>query len=105
MLNVQSQNNFFELSEEKLFENKHSSNIHNWSKFRRYVNKKCANIRNIKDKSIYIETLSASSVKRTLRRIYKNIFKSRNQGYEKFLTDEEKRFLFAFDGRSLVEGC
>lgn len=104
MLKVQSQNNSLELSEEKLFENNHSSTLHNWSRFRCYVTKKCANIQDIKDKSIYLETLSASSVKRTLRRIYRNIFKSRYQGYEKFLTDEEKRFIFAFDGRSLVEG-
>lgn len=105
MLNVQSQNNSLKFSEENLFENRHTSTSHNWSKFRCYVSKKCANIRDIKNKSIYIETLSASSVKRTLRRIYKNVFKSRYQGYEKFLTDEEKRFLFAFDGRTLVEGC
>lgn len=105
MVNVNSQNNSFEVSEENLFENKHNSTHHKWSKFRCFVTKKCANIRDIKDKSIYIETLSTSSVKRTLRRIYKNFFKSRYQGYEKFLTDEEKRFLLAFDGRSLVEGC
>lgn len=104
MLNVQPQNNALELSEEKLFENRCTTTHYKWSRLRRYVAKKCANIRDIKDKSIYIETLSASSVKRTLRRIYNNIFESRYQGYEKFLTDEEKRFLFAFDGRSLVEG-
>lgn len=103
MLNVQAQNNSLELSEEKLFEDKHTTTHFKWSRFRHYVNKKCANIRDIKDKGVYIETLSASSVKRTLRRIYKNIFKSRYQGYEKFLTDEEKRFLIAFDGRTLVE--
>lgn len=103
MLNIQSQNKTFEFPEENLFGNK--TTLHKWSRFRRYVAKKYDNIRDIKEKSIYIETLSTSSVKRTLRRIYKNIFKSRYQGYEKFLTDEEKRFLFAFDGRSLVEAC
>lgn len=104
MLNAQSQNNIFELSEGFYVQNKHNSTRHKWSKFRCYVAKKCANIRVIKDKSVYIETLSASSVKRTLRRFYRNIFKSRHQGYEKFLTDEEKRFLLTFDGRGLVEG-
>lgn len=105
MSNVQSQNKFSELTEGNFFKTKPNSNRHKLSKIRCYVAKKCANIRDIKNKSVYIETLSASSVKRTLRRFYKNIFKSRYQGYEKFLTDEEKRFLFDFDGCSLVEGC
>lgn len=105
MINVKSENNSLNLSEDNIFENRHKSTVHKWPRFRRYITNKCANIRDIKDKSIYIETLSASSVKRTLRRIYKSIFRSRYQGYEKFLSDEEKRFLYAFDGRSLVEGC
>lgn len=77
-----------------------------WLKFKYYSNKKkCIAIGDIRDKRVYFETLSVSSVKRSLNRICRKLFKpsAKSSGYEKILSDEEKRFYFATD-RSLVEG-
>lgn len=73
-----------------------------WSKFKNYVAKKRDNI-DVKDKRIYLDTLSVASVKRSLFRVYKCIFKSKYSGYDRFLSDEEKRLMLAID-HSLVEG-
>lgn len=73
-----------------------------WSKFKHFVGKKRANI-DVKDKRIYLETLSVASVKRSVYRVYRRIFKSKHSGYDRFLTDEEKRLMFSKD-YSWVEG-
>lgn len=73
-----------------------------WSKFKHYVAKKRANT-DLKDKRVYLDTLSVASVKRSFYRVYRRIFKSKYSGYDRFLTDEEKRLMFAID-HSVVEG-
>lgn len=73
-----------------------------WCRFKHFVAKKRANI-DTKDKRVYLETLSVASVKRSFYRAYKRIFKSKHSGYERFLSDEEKRFMFNID-YSVVEG-
>lgn len=74
-----------------------------WCKYKKYISRKC-NFENIKNRNIiYFQTLSASSAKRTLARIFNNLFKSQHAGYEKFLSDEEKRFINVKTNRELVE--
>lgn len=98
---IDSKNNF------EIFSNvtdKKSKKCTKWIKFKYYVNKKkCFSIADIKDKRVYFDTLSLSSVKRSLNRICKHIFKSGTGGYEKIISDDEKRFYLNTD-RSLVEG-
>lgn len=84
------------------FNHKKSKKCTKWLK-NKYFNKKYPTLGDIRDKKVYFETLSVSSVKRSIYRIYRNLFKRRSSGYEKFLSDEEKRFCFPTD-RSLVEG-
>lgn len=72
-----------------------------WLKFKKYVVKKRANI-DLVDPRVYMETLSVESVKRSLCRVCRRIFKSKHSGYNRFLSDEEKR-LMPVD-YSLVEG-
>lgn len=86
-------------------DNKNSKKCIKWLKSKYYSNKKkCVAVGSIRNKSsVYFETLSVSSVKRSLNRICRKLFKSPTSGYEKFLSDEEKRFFFTTD-RSLVEG-
>lgn len=74
-----------------------------WMKFKSYVNKKCAAISDIRDKRVHFETLTVKSVKRNINKICKGLFKSQSSGYEKFLSDEEKRLNLTTD-LSLVEG-
>lgn len=76
-----------------------------WSKLKRYMVKKSVHFITIKDKRVYFETLSVSSVKRSLNRFCKSVFKSRHSGYEHFLTDEEKRFILNTDKYTMVEGA
>lgn len=85
-------------------DNKKNNKCMKWLKSKYYYNKKrCTAIGDIRHKKVYLETLSVSSVKRSLNRICKKIFKPRSSGYEKFLSDEEKRLYLATD-QSLVEG-
>ena len=85
-------------------DNKSSRKCLKWLKSKYNCNKKkCTAIGDIRHKRVYIETLSVSSVKRSLNRICRKFFKSRSNGYEKILSDEEKRLNLATD-RSLVEG-
>lgn len=85
-------------------DNKKSKKCIKWLKHKYYSNKKkCVAISDMREKMVYFETLSVSSIKRSLNRICRKIFSSRSSGYEKFLSDEEKRFYFDID-RRLVEG-
>lgn len=74
-----------------------------WLKLKRYLQKNIVKVTNLKEKRIYVDTLSVSSVKRSCNRLCERIFKSRSSGYEKFLSDEEKRLNLATD-LALVEG-
>lgn len=97
-------NNFELFDNNKL--NHHSKKIifAKWMKFKQCVSKKCTKTDN-KDNSVYFETLSVASVKRTLRRIYRQMFKSQYNGYEKFLSDEERRLnYYVLDNYNMVEG-
>lgn len=92
---------FFE--EVVYYETKKTSST-KWAKFKRYVAKKCIVMSELKDRKVYVETLSVVSVKRTLNRLCNKVFQSRYSGYQNFLSDEEKRLCYAVNHRSLVEG-
>lgn len=89
-----------------LTEDKNQKNISvsvKWDRFKSFVAKKRVTITEIKEKRVYVDTLSVASVKRSVCRVYKRIFKSKRSGYERFLTDDEKRLMFHID-YSVVEG-
>lgn len=98
--NFDNSNFPFESPSEEVNRKYHKFVLKKWSNFKHYVAKKRVNVI---DKGVYLETLSVESVKRSVSRAYKNIFKTKRRGYEKFLSDEEKRFLFGPDF-GLVEG-
>lgn len=99
MLNKENNKNNLEIFETS--KTRIKNNTVKWYHFKTLVSKQCSNISDIKDKSVYIKTLSAASVKRTLCRIYERVFKSRHSGYEKFLTDEEKRLYLLADNNRM----
>lgn len=53
-------------------------------------------VQNIKDNSVYIETLSLKSIKRSMQRTFKIKRSPKSAGYVKFLTDEERQSVFVF---------
>jgi hypothetical protein len=65
-----------------------------WLEFKKYLIKKYITLSEVKNKRIYIQTLSVASVKSNINKLCKRIFKSRHSGYEKFLSDDEKRLLY-----------
>lgn len=91
------------LEEDIKVKNELKYSITKWTKFKIYINKKSGNKPDNRNKHIYIKTLSVASVNRTLKRIYNKIFRSRYHGYEKFLSEEEKRFIYTMDSY-MVEG-
>lgn len=74
-----------------------------WSKYKKYLSKKCNSDKTKRKHVAYIETISVSSAKRAIVKIFRNIFVSRYTGYEKFLTEEEKRFIIIKNNRDMVE--
>lgn len=93
----------FEISEENelQFKLKNKSN----SRFNFSLIKPYEYIRN-KKKSLHIESLDFSTIKRNIRRFCERKFKlkSKYSGYEQFLTDEEKRCLVVVCESRVVEG-
>jgi hypothetical protein len=71
-----------------------------WCQFKTVIHGHCSNMANVKDRSVYLTTLSAASVKRSLCRMYERVFKSRRSGYEQFLSDEEKKLILMADNCS-----
>lgn len=102
MVNEKHKN--IELLKEEIFSKKNVKSNSKWPKFKCYLSKKRICIPNFQNRHVYLETISVNSVKRSLSKICRSIFKSRYNGYEQFLTEDEKRFLFNVDNYSVVEG-
>lgn len=74
-----------------------------WSKFKQYITRKCVIISEFRERKVYVETLNVVTVKHTLNKLCNRVFKSRNSGYKKFLSDEEKRFIYPVNLCKAVE--
>lgn len=98
-----SLNNMDLLHEESLYFEPKIINYSKWSKFKRFISKKCVIITEIKDRKSYVESINVVTVKHTINRFCNRVFKSKNSGYQKFLSDEEKRFILPVNHCSMVE--
>lgn len=85
-------------------DNSNKLNSENSNKICKYFSRKCSRIFDVKDKSVYIETLTVASTKRTIKRFYTKLFKNRSSGYEQLMTDEERRLNNKLEYISVVEG-
>lgn len=103
MISDSSNNSFDPQSNEEVKKPAESSAL--WPKLKYYLNIKRVAIKSYREKSVYIETLSMKSIKRSYCRLYKRVFKSNHCGYERLLTEEEKRFSCSIDKYSIVEGA
>lgn len=97
-------NNNFDILSEDIPSNKLKLATEKCSKLRKYFSRKCTKIVNINNKSVYIETLSVASAKRSIKQFYKKLFKNHLNGYEQLLTDEERRLTNVVDYINVVEG-
>lgn len=85
-------------------EPKESSKKDKFLKLKKIFNTNCDLVSSVKEKRVYFKTISADSIRRSVKRICNSFrIKSKNSGYEKFLTDEEKRLHCVCDN-GIIEG-
>lgn len=73
------------------------------SKIRKYISNKCNEVVSLKDKNVYLDVLNFASAKRSITKFCNKLFKNRTKGYDKLLTDEERRLTNNVDYISVVE--
>lgn len=103
VINDVSKNNF-EILHEDIILQQGNINANESFKIKKFLYKKCSKALSIKNKRVYIDTLTVASVKRTIQRFYRKLFSNRLNGYESLLSDEERRLTDVVDYRREVEG-
>lgn len=76
----------------------------NWQNINEFLSKKVSFVRQIRNRSVYLRTLSVASIRRSVKRICSSLLTSNHEGYEEFLTEEEMRCILKKDTCVPVDG-